>query len=67
MMKWFDDEIQGEEVGTSVNLELSGNGLIHLVKIYTDAPRTCCVSSAKLDKEGVDNLISALQEARGRL
>jgi hypothetical protein len=57
----MDAEISGIEFNTSVEVELIEQGI---VEIFTDAPKTCCVSVVKLDAKGVDKLIVALQQAK---
>lgn len=57
----MSEEIEGIELGTSVDVELMANGF---VEVFTDSPGVCCVSIVKLDKGGVDKLIAALQKVK---
>ena len=57
----MNSEIEGIEIGTSVDVELCKEGI---VEIMTDAPRTCCVAVVKLDMEGLNKLIASLQLAK---
>ena len=57
----IDRGIEGLAVLTTVNVELRKGGI---VKIYTDAPRSCCVAVVELSGRYLDDLIDTLLLAR---
>tara|TARA_R110000851_G_scaffold223056_1_gene375954 strand:- start:265 stop:471 length:207 start_codon:yes stop_codon:yes gene_type:complete len=57
----YNKEVYGIEDSTIVDIEVVAGGVL---SITTDAPRTCCVSIVKLDENSLDELITALIEAK---